>query len=263
MRPVRAAPGSRPGTQTRWLAAGAALLLLAGCTAAEPDGDAPPQPTAEPEDASAGQLLADPTCALGEPPEEPDAEVAQDPVAFQVVDGIAVMTGTIGADFVHRVCDLTAANPTVSEVEMLDVPGSSTPGNESLDGGLVLRAEGLDTVLPGDGIVESGGVDVFLAGNDRTVADGGCLGVHATEFDFGDGPLSAADLPRDDPEHAPYLEYFAAIGIPADFYWFTLAAAPPDGIHYLTPAEMAQFGVVTGAAPEQPCPLPDDPGGAG
>ncbi len=76
----------------------------------------------------------------------------------------------------------------------------------------------------------------------------------------GDGPVAAADLPRDDPEHAPYLEYFAAIGISPDFYWFTLEAAPPDGIHYLTPTEMVEFGVVTGTPPIRGCALPDDPG---
>lgn len=203
-------------------------------------------------------VLADPTCELGPPPDEPDPEVAADPVQFEVAGAVAIMTGGIGADFVHRMCDLTAENPAVTEVEMLDVPGSSTPGNESLEGGLVLRAQGLDTFLPGDGQVESGGVDVFMAGVERVVADGGCLGVHATELDFGDGPVSAADLPRDDPEHEPYLEYFEAIGIPADFYWFTLQAAPPEGIHYLTPEEMVRYDVVTGAAPTEGCPLPDD-----
>jgi hypothetical protein len=172
------------------------------------------------------------------------------------------MTGTIGADFVHRICDLAADRPAVAQIEMLDVPGSSTPGNEALQGGLVLRAEGYDTYLPGDGIVESGGVDVFLAGRERVVADGGCLGVHSTEIDLGDGPVAAADLPRDDPEHAAYLEYFDAIGVSQEFYWFTIEAAPPDGIHYLTPAEMVEFGVVTGPPPAQGCALADDRGGA-
>jgi hypothetical protein len=249
----------RSGTRAQSLAGLAALLLLVGCTAAEPDSQASPTPS-ETGDTAAEPLLADPTCALGPAPEEPDPEVAEYPVAFEVVDDVAVMSGTIGADFVHRVCDLTAANPAVAEIEMFDVPGSSTPENESLEGGLVLRAQGLDTFLPADGIVESGGVDVFLAGNERSVADGGCLGVHSTEFDFGDGPVAAADLPRDDPEHAPYLEYFATIGIPADFYWFTLEVAPPDGVHYLTPAEMERFDVVTGPAPAVACSLPDDPG---
>ncbi len=231
----------------------AAALFLAGCTATDTqNGSAPAGSTAT------APSLADPTCDLGPVPEETDPEVAADPVAFDVSGEVAVMTGSIGADFVHRVCDLTSDAPAVAEVEMFDVPGSSTPGNETLAGGLVLRAAGMDTFLPADGRVESGGVDFFLAGEQRTVQDGGCLGVHSTEIDVGDGPVAAADLPRDDPEHQPFLEYFAALGIPTEFYWFTLEAAPPDGIHYLTPQEMVRFDVVTSAPPEQGCALPDE-----
>ena len=236
--------------------------MAVGCTVEEDPVPADsasqeePSPTDEPADDLA--VLAAPTCDLGAPPEETDPDVAALPVEFEVQGDVAIMTGYIGADFVHRMCDLAAENPEVAEVEMLDVPGSSTPGNESLEGGQVLRAQGLDTFMPSDGQVESGGVDVFLAGVERVVANGGCLGVHATEIDFGDGPVSAADLPRDDPEHEPYLEYFEELGIPTDFYWFTLEAAPPDGIHYLTPEEMVRYEVVTGAAPSQGCPLPDE-----
>jgi len=248
-------------------------MLLAGCSS----GDSGPDATAgEATDGSSleqgatestspgtdggdsGGTLAAPSCNLGPAPPEDDPEVAASPVEFDVEGDLAVMSGTIGADFVHRVCDLTAENPGVVEIEMFDVPGSSTPGDETLEGGLVLRAQGLDTYLPGDGQVESGGVDFFLAGQERIVEDGGCLGVHSTEIDYGDGPVSAADLPPDHPEHQPFLEYFDAIGIPEDFYWFTLEAAPPAGIHYLTPEEMERFEVVTGPVPSQRCVLPDE-----
>jgi hypothetical protein len=62
------------------------------------------------------------------------------------------------------------------------------------------------------------------------VAPGGCLGVHSTEIDTEFGPVAAADLPRDDPENAPILSYYRAMGIPEDFYWFTLQAATPMAI---------------------------------
>ena len=251
-------------------AAGVALLAtmaLGGCTTGELD---PAVEATEPGETS--QTGGDPgnplalgpdgvplSCPLDPAPAEPDPEVAEWPVEFEVVDeDTAVMTGTIGADFVHRVCDLAREQPAVTEVVLLDVPGQSTPGNETLEAGQVMRALGYTTLVPGDGQVESGGVDLFLAGEQRLIEDGGCLGVHSTEITYGDEVISAADLPRDDPEHQPFLEYFEAMGIDPGFYWFTLSAAPAGGIHYLTPAEIEQWGLVTGPVPTVECPLPNE-----
>lgn len=259
MTPRPSAPPRSSRTRSTWPAVAAlvvaAVLALASC------GD---DEGALVDDAGAGTSAGTSAtvagCDLGPVPEEPDPEVAASPVEFEVQGDLAVMTGTIGADFVHRTCDLVEDDPQVGTVELLDVPGSSTEGDQTLEAGLVLREAGLGTVVPGDGQIESGGVDFFLAGSTREVADGACLGVHATEIDLGDGPISAADLPPDDPEHEPYVEYFRSIGIPEDFYWFTLSAAPPAGIHYLTPDEMVRFAVVTGDPPSEPCPLEDSTG---
>ena len=35
------------------------------------------------------------------------------------------------------------------------------------------------------------------------------------------------------------------MGIPADFYWFTLEAAPADDIHWMSRDEMETYAVVT------------------
>lgn len=214
-------------------------LLLTGCVA---ESDLEDLPAA---------------CDLGPAPAEPDPEVAADPVEFDVEGDTAAMVGTIGADFGQRICDLARDEPQVQTISLIDVPGSSTEENQTLDGGRAARALGFATVVPGDGQVESGGVDFFTSGTERTIADGGCLGVHATEIDDGNGPVSAADLPRDHPEHQAYLDYFAEMGIPTDFYWFTLEAAPPAGIHYLTPEEIVEFDLVTTVPPTVPCQLPD------
>lgn len=199
-------------------------------------------------------------CDLGPAPEEPDPEVEADPVEFDVEDEVAYMYGIIGSDIVHRTCDLLRDNPDLEILEVVDVPGSSTFGNETLEAGLVVAAAGVATLVPGDGQIESGGVDYFMAGEERIVENGACLGVHSTAIEGDDGSVvAAADLPRDDPEHQAFLEYFRAVGVPEDFYWFTLEAASPEGIHYLTPAEMVEFEVTTGPPPTEPCPLPDDP----
>ncbi len=38
---------------------------------------------------------------------------------------------------------------------------------------------------------------------------------------------------------------YAATGIPEDFYWFTLGAAPSSGIHNMTEAERVQYRIET------------------
>lgn len=239
-------------TAGRLLVALGALVVLAGC-ADGADGAAERVDRPPPEACDAVDAAPDTTA-------EPDPDVATDPIEFVVDGDTAVMSGNIGSDIVERTCALVADDPDLTTIELADVPGSSTEGNQTLDAGLVVHEAGLATVVPPEGQIESGAVDYFLAGGERTVADGGCLGVHATEIDDGDGPVSAADLPRDHPEHQPFLEYFRTIGVPEDFYWFTLSAAPPAGIHYLTPDEMVRFDVVTGEPPTVPCPLADSDG---
>ena len=45
-------------------------------------------------------------------------------------------------------------------------------------------------------------------------------------------------ITRDDPEHQLYLDFYEEMGTPAAFYWYTLRAAPPDDIHWMTEAEI-------------------------
>ena len=35
------------------------------------------------------------------------------------------------------------------------------------------------------------------------------------------------------------------MGIPEAFYWFTLEAAPPEGMHWMTEEEMKKYGIYT------------------
>ena len=49
----------------------------------------------------------------------------------------------------------------------------------------------------------------------------------------------------DHPDHTFFLDYYEEIGIDAAFHWYTLEAAPADGIHWVTAAEMGTYTVVT------------------
>ena len=156
---------------------------------------------------------------------------------FEVAADVAIMTGTIDGTTPDRVASLIAEHPDVRSIVMRDVPGSVND-EANLEAAREVRDAGLSTHLLADSVIASGGTDFFLAGVVRTIEPGARIGVHS----WGGGEWEALDLPRDHEAHRPYLDYYGDMGIPADFYWFTLEAAPADGIHWMTAEELETFG---------------------
>ena len=143
-----------------------------------------------------------------------------------------------------------ANHPDVRTVEMQYVPGSSDD-DANLEASRLLHAAGVTMIVPTGGLVASGGTDMFLAGVERHTEPGACLGVHSWASGFGPFTIEGRDLPRDDPEHQPYLDYYAAIGVDSAFYWYTLEVAQADDIHYMRPAELDRYGMTTTPVPPQ------------
>ena len=164
--------------------------------------------------------------------------------ALEVVGEQAALSGHLGTMTYVQLRDLLATNPEVTRLNLTTIAGSL---NDAINfhTGVLIRDGGLDTHLPSDGDVNSGGVDLFIAGNRRTAEEGGILGVHSWCCERG---LTGAELPRDDPAHAVQLTYarrmLGAENGPA-FYYYTLEAAPFEEIHPMTREEMRRFGVVT------------------
>ena len=140
-----------------------------------------------------------------------------------------------------QVYDALLDAPNVRVVVLTSVPGSADD-EVNLELSRMLRDAGVTTYLPAKALVASGGTDLFLSGAQRIVERGAMVGVHSwadTDGTFGD------DLPRDDRQHQIYLEYYREMGIPEDFYWFTLQAAPPEGMHWMTEAELEDYAIYT------------------
>lgn len=159
---------------------------------------------------------------------------------FDAEGSVAYMNGVIGPTTPGRVLELVLEHPEVETIVLLDVPGSMDDESMVRAAGLVRRM-GLGTHMPSDGEVASGGTDFFLAGVKRTADPGARFGVHSwSGFDEEGG-----DLPRDHPEHELYLDFYRTMGISEDFYWYTLDAAPADGIHWMTEDEIEVYSMVT------------------
>ncbi|MCJ8293313.1 MAG: alpha/beta fold hydrolase [Colwellia sp.] len=151
------------------------------------------------------------------------------------------MNGVIGADTLAVMQTLFSTYPQIKTLVMQNVPGSMDD-EINLLASMEIRNRGINTHIPADGMVASGGTDMFLAGVKRTIATGAKIGVHS--WDDGSGK-AALDYPRDHQTHVIYLDYYNAIGITTDFYWYTLEAAPAESNHWMTAEEMVLYGVLT------------------
>ena len=150
------------------------------------------------------------------------------------------MNGVIGSDTLAVMQQLFNKYPQIKTLVMQNVPGSMDD-EINLLASMEIRNRGINTHIPANGMVASGGTDMFLAGVKRTIAAGAKLGVHS--WSDGEGK-QALDYPREDQAHLSYLDYYKAIGIPVDFYWYTLEAAKADSIHWMTPQEIGRYGVI-------------------
>ena len=152
------------------------------------------------------------------------------------------MKGVIYSGTLDDIKEVLQDNPELTTLVMVDVPGS-IDDEVNLAASKEIRKQGVDTYIPKDGMVASGGTDMFLAGEKRKIHQTAKLGVHS----WGGGEMAALDYPRDHEEHKKYLEYYAVMGIPLDFYWYTLEAAPAEDIHWMTEGEIEKYEVVTSA----------------
>ncbi len=160
------------------------------------------------------------------------------PVRFKVEGKTAYMTGVITSTLPATVLRLLNEHPEVDTIEMLTVPGS-IDDHANLRGALYVNKAGLTTKLNANSTVASGGTDFFLAGKKRIVEEGAYMGVHS----WGGGPVPATEVPKDDPVHVKYLEFYEAVGVPTSFYWYTLEAAPAAGMHKMTAEEIEKYNI--------------------
>ncbi|MDF3457615.1 hypothetical protein HKX54_03080 [Sulfitobacter sp. M57] len=168
------------------------------------------------------------------------ADNAVDRTTMQLDGARLVLNGEITSRTPAHFIAALNANPQVQVIVPFDMAGS-TDEEAVYRMGDAIRNRGLDTHLTAESEIYSGAVNLFLAGNRRTIEPGAILGVHSWADGFGEG----SNYPRDAGEHAGNVAYTRAMLGSDAFYWFTLQAAPSDGIHVLTQAEITGFGLVT------------------
>ena len=159
---------------------------------------------------------------------------------FAVRGDKLMMQGEINSKTLTQFEDVIAENPNIRTLVELNVPGS-LDDDTMIALAYRVRELGLNTHLTATSEIYSGGVDLFLAGVNRTMENGAKIGVHS----WSDGSKEAKDYPRDAPEHEQNRLYIERMLGDDAFYWFTIYAAPADDIYVMTDAEIRQYGLLT------------------
>ena len=170
---------------------------------------------------------------------------SDDAAEFTSSGDAIIMTGAVDERALDAFQAALNDNPGAKVLVLQYVPGSNDD-KANLRLATMVRASGLQTLVPSDGLVASGGTDLLTAGTIRTAQPGACIGVHSWAYDnlFG-SDTAGTSLPRDHEEHQVYLEFYRSIGIPEEFYWFTMEAAPPEGMHWMRATELNLYDVTT------------------
>lgn len=158
--------------------------------------------------------------------------------------------GVINEDSPERVAAFLDANPQVDTLIFVDMPGSDND-DANLILARALRARGLNTALEAHSQIASGATDLFLAGVERTAECGAVFGVHSWKAvvieDDVRTEYTARDIPRDPnhEDHKFFIDYYIEMGVPTEFYWYTVDVAPFEGIYNMSDDEMERFNIVT------------------
>lgn len=164
---------------------------------------------------------------------------------FSIVDDTTIrLNGEINSNTENAFDEVIRQNPNTELLIFGEAPGSADD-EVNLRVGRKLFQMGLNTHVEDNGLIASGAVDLFLAGARRTLGSNTRVGVHS----WSDGTNEATDFPRSSPEHLFFINYYRDIGFTdqraEDFYFFTIEAAPAADIHWMTPAELAQYEITT------------------
>ena len=140
-------------------------------------------------------------------------------LTFRVQGDTAFVNGTTSSRDQGAVRRLLRDHPGVRRLVFEDMPGTrDMTSNYRL--ARSIREAGLATELAARSRIASGAVDLFLAGEPRTVACGAMIGVHS----WGSAGFDAQDVGWDT-HRTMSRDFLADMGVDPDFYDFRTQAA--------------------------------------
>ena len=159
---------------------------------------------------------------------------------FEVRGEDLIMNGDINSQTYDQFEQIMRDHPQITTL-VEEVVSGSIDDDTMIKLAYRVRELGLNSKLLSHSQIDSGGVDLFLAGVERTMERGAHIGVHS----WSDGFREAADFPRGAVEHEQNRKYVEDMLGQDDFYWFTIEAAPAAGIHVMSEEEINAYGLLT------------------
>jgi hypothetical protein len=154
----------------------------------------------------------------------------------------ATLDGVICSGSFDSFNELISHHPNI-ETFNIDMIEGSLDDETNMVLSKAIHDHGINTHLNEGGLIASGGVDLYLAGVYRSAHDHKPkMGVHS--WGEPEDGMTGDTLVKSHPIHNEYLNYYRYIGINQEFYWFTLAAAPAEDMHWMTLNELKKFNVI-------------------
>jgi hypothetical protein len=157
----------------------------------------------------------------------------------------ATLDGTIDSNSFSQFSQMLNEHPEI-EVILFDVAPGSFNDDVTFQIGRRIRDLNLDTRITDNGIIASGAVDLFLAGNNRTRGFNTSIAVNSWVDSSGN---QASSFPEDSSVHNFYINYYFDIGLgtqlATDFYFFSINAADSDDLYFLTEGDIQFYQIFT------------------
>lgn len=173
-----------------------------------------------------------------------ESQVGGGSSVYTVAGENAFLSGVLGTYTYNQILEINSDYPNVKTIVLGTIDGSVND-DINVETGRLIRMAGYRTHLKSDSDIASGGVDLFCSGKSRTREAGSIIGVHAWCCYEGQ---TADQLTQDSPGHDSQISYFKEMlgntNGPA-FYFFTINAAPFDGIHEMTDTEISEYQLIT------------------
>ncbi len=164
-------------------------------------------------------------------------------IQFKLAGSTAYVNGVTGPLSYGKVKKFLKNNPQVDIFVLEHMPGTRDSFT-NLKIARYIRKKGIKTQLGQISFIASGGVDLFIAGAERTMECGARIAVHSWSVGGNKFRFSPNDLRRD--EHRPRHEKFLSdMGVDPAFYVFTREASEPESVHIMTNEEIARYGLLT------------------
>ena len=165
---------------------------------------------------------------------------------LRVEDTVAYAYGGTDTDSYADVLEQLDENPQVDTIVLRHVPGTTDLRVNSRIAELI-RARGIDTRLDSTSYIASGGVDLFLAGEERSMECGARIGVHSWANTEGEEPRTLGF----DPIEGRMEAFHARLGVDPDFYSFARDAAPHSSLYFLSRDDIATYDLLGGKSCER------------